>query len=193
MRAMYLGIASRRLRLATLTGTSLLALGHAGAAQDRISTLPLSSLDQVSLVPVSPRQVGPAVATRATRVEVSIAGGPLEAALKALSDQTQIRLAYGTALTENLTTRGVAGVLEPLEALATLLDGTGLTYRAAGSSTITLVNPRFVQLPGPPSDVALDMLTVEGSASNIAVNSGDRSAVGFVATRSSAGTKTNTP
>ncbi|UIY45291.1 TonB-dependent siderophore receptor [Methylobacterium radiotolerans] len=110
-----------------------------------------------------------------------------------MSDQTQIRLAYGTALTENLTTRGVAGVLEPLEALATLLDGTGLTYRAAGSSTITLVNPRFVQLPGPPSDVALDMLTVEGSASNIAVNSGDRSAVGFVATRSSAGTKTNTP
>lgn len=194
MRAMNLGTASWRLRLAALTGTSLLALGHAGTAQDQASTHPLSGSDRISIVPISTQDL-PGVSSSATRIRVSIAAGPLEPALAALADQTQLRLAYRTTLTENLTTQGVEGMFEPLEALARMLDGTGLTYRAAGPSTITLINPRFVQLPGPAPapDVVLDMLSVEGSASNIAVNSGDPGAVGFVATRSSAGTKTNTP
>ncbi|TNC08160.1 TonB-dependent siderophore receptor [Methylobacterium terricola] len=164
-------------------------------AQDRTFARPLPASDRVDIIPVSAGQEASTIASSATRVQVSIAPGPLEPALTALSGQTQLRLAYRTTITENLATQGAEGLFAPLEALAKVLEGTGLTYQAAGPSTITLVNPRFVQLPGPAPtpDVALDTITVEGNASAIAAVGGDPGAVGFVATRTSAGTKTSTP
>lgn len=101
---------------------------------------------------------------RAEAVRVSIPQGPLEAALVALSDQARLKLVYPSALTAGHTTSGVEGEFRPLDALTKLLDGTDLTYRSAGSSTITLVNPRYVQLDGASSGTAvtLEELSVEG-------------------------------
>ncbi|MGU3594110.1 STN domain-containing protein, partial [Methylobacterium brachiatum] len=84
-------------------------------------------------------------------------------ALAALGEQAALKLAYETTLTAGITTSGIEGEFRPLDALAKLLDGTGLTYRSAGSSTITLVNPRYVQLGslGPANAVSLEELSVE--------------------------------
>lgn len=77
-------------------------------------------------------------------VRLSIPKGSLEAGLVAFTEQAGVKLVYPTELTARLETPGLAGEFAPLDALTKLLDGTGLTYRPAGASTITLVNPRYV-------------------------------------------------
>ena len=101
----------------------------------------------------------------AERVALALPHGPLETALVAFTEQTRIKLVYATELTARLRTEGIDGAFEPLDGLGRLLAGTGLTFRAVGPSTITLVNPRYVQLGGEPADaVALEELHVAGSA-----------------------------
>ncbi|KQQ14245.1 TonB-dependent receptor [Methylobacterium sp. Leaf123] len=98
-------------------------------------------------------------------VRLAIPKGSLEAGLVAFTEQAGVKLVYPTELTARLETRGLAGAFAPLDALTQLLDGTGLTYRAAGASTLTLVNPRYVQLGAEPaSAVTLDELHVQGQA-----------------------------
>ena len=144
-----------------LAGASLIALTAVAGARD---TAPLAS-DRISLVPVTADGPSDAGGTVAARIPVAVPAGPLEPSLTALARQAGLTLAYRTALTEGLTTRGVEGAFRPLDALAELLAGTGLTYRAAGPSTITLVNPRYVQLGSEPaSSVTLEELAVEGRA-----------------------------
>lgn len=164
------GVARRR-RLA-MAGASLIAMGQGLAAQERTSarTLPKSA-GRVSIVPVSAKEPFTTGATAAA-VDVSIAKGPLEPALTILSQQAQLKLAYQTSMTENLFTRGVAGRLQPVEALAKVLEGTGLTYRTAGASTITLVNPRFVQLEtsSPSGTVQLGEISVEAERASVSTD-----------------------
>ncbi|MCJ2028568.1 TonB-dependent receptor [Methylobacterium sp. J-043] len=96
-------------------------------------------------------------------VRLAIPKGSLEAGLVAFTEQAGVKLVYPTELTARLETPGLAGEFAPLDALTKLLDGTGLTYRPAGASTITLVNPRYVQLGAEPAGaVALDELHVQG-------------------------------
>ncbi|MCG5248184.1 TonB-dependent receptor [Methylorubrum extorquens] len=98
-------------------------------------------------------------------VRLAIPKGSLEAGLVAFTEQAGVKLVYPTELTARLETPGLAGEFAPLDALTKLLDGTGLTYRPAGASTITLVNPRYVQLGAAPAGaVTLDELHVEGQA-----------------------------
>ncbi|GMA77648.1 hypothetical protein GCM10025880_40650 [Methylorubrum aminovorans] len=111
-----------------MAGASLIAMTAAVGAQD---AAPLIS-DKIRLVPVSADTPSGPDDTDAARISVAVPAGPLEPALTALAGQAGFRLAYRTALTEGLTTRGVEGAFRPLDALAELLAGTGLTYRAAG-------------------------------------------------------------
>ncbi|SFM03892.1 STN domain-containing protein [Methylorubrum salsuginis] len=187
-----------------LASASLIAMNHALAAQDNAAERPLLGTgERVSLIPATSDVARLPADSSKVRVRVSIASGALEPALKALEEQVSLRLAYETSLTENLSTRGVEGEFRPLEALAALLDGTGLTYRMAGSSTITLVNPRYVQLGSDSaSSVVLDELSVEGTTRANAGTNQDGSAtsgggpsgiVGYTARISPSATKTNTP
>ncbi|MEH3147671.1 MAG: TonB-dependent receptor [Methylobacterium frigidaeris] len=137
-----------------LAGVSLLAMvpaaaqgGEAGGAR-----------------PDGDRAAGIAVAPETDdNVSLSIPKGLLEPALVRFTEQARVKLVYATELTTALTTTGVEGEFRPLEALGRLLDGTGLTYRAVNPSTITLVNPRYVQLGNGPADtVALDEVVVQG-------------------------------
>lgn len=187
-----------------LASASLIAMNHALAAQDNAAERPLLGTgERVSLIPATSDVARLPADSSTVRVRVSIASGALEPALKALEEQVSLRLAYETSLTENLSTRGVEGEFRPLEALAALLDGTGLTYRMAGSSTITLVNPRYVQLGSDSaSSVVLDELSVEGTTRANAGTNQDGSAtsgggpsgiVGYTARISPSATKTNTP
>lgn len=98
-------------------------------------------------------------------VRLAIPKGSLETGLVAFTEQAGVKLVYPTELTARLETQGLAGEFAPIEALTKLLEGTGLTYRPAGASTITLVNPRYVQLGAEPAGtVQLDELHVQGQA-----------------------------
>ncbi|GBU15794.1 MULTISPECIES: TonB-dependent receptor [Methylobacterium] len=154
----------RRFKLAALAGVSMAAMSGAGSAREG-GRLPPPVAERISIVPISAGAASPILDAGAARSRISIPPGPLEPALTALARQMQLKLAYNTTLTENLVTPGAEGAYLPLEALARVLEGTGLVYRAAGASTITLVNPRYVQLgasTAAPSGVLLDELSVEG-------------------------------
>lgn len=152
----------RRANIA-LTGVSVLAMVPAAAQGQDARRAAAAVARKPNIIAITP---APAVAQDADRIPLSIAQGPLEPALVAFTEQARVKLVYATALTERLTTRGLEGTYQPLEALGRLLDGTGLTYRAVGPSTITLVNPRYVQLGGDPTHaVTLDELSVEGQRS----------------------------
>ena len=165
-------VGARWLARGAWIGVSLIAMNQVAAAQQPSTARRLfQTLPRFDLVPGSTRMAEHSAEQTTIRVRVSIEAGPLEPALAALSKQVQLKLAYKTSLTENLVTAGAAGDFLPLEALAKLLENTGLTYRSAGTSTITLVNPRFVQLEAPtapPGGVLLDELSVEAQRASAA-------------------------
>lgn len=141
-------------RRVAVAGVSLIAMTHGVAARETVlSLVPLCDEDGIEVLPGAAPE----------RVRVSIAPGPLEPALAVLAEQTGLKLAYRTAMTQGLTTRGAEGELRPRDALARTLEGTGLSCRSAGSSTITLENPRYVQLGGAASEATLEEIAVEGS------------------------------
>ncbi len=109
------------------------------------------------------RRASPAPTSAEGSVRLAIPKGSLETGLVAFTEQAGVKLVYPTELTATLETQGIDGELRPIDALNRLLDGTGLTTRAAGASTITLVNPRYVQLaPSSANAVELDELHVQG-------------------------------
>ncbi len=161
-----------------LASVSMLALVPAVAQSQDANRVSAGVARKPSIIAITPEAVLP---QEAGQVSLSIAQGPLEPALVAFTEQARIKLVYATDLTERLTTRGVEGAYRPLEALGRILAGTGLTYRAVGPSTITLVNPRYVQLGGDPAHVVtLDELSVEGQRSSRGVLAGLPPASGTV-------------
>ncbi|WP_442919090.1 TonB-dependent siderophore receptor [Methylobacterium sp. Leaf118] len=103
-------------------------------------------------------------------VRLRIPKGSLESGLVAFTEQAGVKLVYPTELTATLETNGLEGEFSPFDALTKLLEGTGLTYRPAGASTITLINPRYVQLgPEPAGSVRLDELSVAGEGRGTAI------------------------
>ncbi|GMA77644.1 hypothetical protein GCM10025880_40610 [Methylorubrum aminovorans] len=160
-------------RWQALAGVPLILMAHAAAAQERISAdRPSQALEPVSLARGPIPVAGRLSENAAARIRISIERGPLEPALAVLSKQVPLKLAYQTALTEDRFTDGIDGEFQPLEALTKVLEGTGLSYRAVDTSTITLVNPRYVQLAAPAGTtdgVVLDELSVEGRPTGPAV------------------------
>ncbi|MDV2985108.1 UNVERIFIED_CONTAM: TonB-dependent receptor [Methylobacteriaceae bacterium AG10] len=156
-----------------LAGASLIAMNHALASQEQGRELALLGVGhQVSIVPGTLDDVSLPRDSSTDRVRVSIASGPLDPALQTLAKQAAIKIAYETALTADLVTPGVEGEFGPLDALAKLLEGTGLAYRSAGSSTITLVNPRYVQLGASSANtvVTLEELSVTAQGPDLRSN-----------------------
>ncbi len=155
-------------RLSTAVSATLMAaIGQTASASDKPSPpILLETGKRIHIVPVAAKVVSQREDASDQPRHISIEPGTLDAALKALAKQTSITLAYETALTAGLTTRGIAGAFRPIDALAELLRDTDLTYRSAGAATITLVNPRYVQLrePAPPTGIQLEELSVAAQA-----------------------------
>jgi iron complex outermembrane recepter protein len=80
-----------------------------------------------------------AAAVESTRQSTSIPAEPLATALKTLARQRGFQVLYRSELVKALRTRGVSGSLTVDEALAGLLQGTGLTYRFVDPRTVTIV------------------------------------------------------
>ena len=79
----------------------------------------------------------------------SIPSQPLASALDRFSEQTGVSFAYTTRQLEGIRSPGVAGTLQPGQALAQLLAGTGLTFRSTASDTVTLLGAQTDDDDGP--------------------------------------------
>ncbi|MHC8363070.1 TonB-dependent siderophore receptor [Pseudomonas sp. LS2P72] len=75
----------------------------------------------------------------AAPVKVNIAGQSLSNALTQLGMQTNLQILYSPDQVAGIKSRAVSGSLEPSEALAALLKGTGISFQISGNS-VTLVS-----------------------------------------------------
>ena len=87
----------------------------------------------------------------AAPVKVNIAGQSLSNALTELGMQTNLQILYSPDQVAGIKSRAVSGSLEPSDALAALLKGTGISFQISGN-TVTLVSGggSSLQLGAPP-------------------------------------------
>ncbi|RKQ73496.1 TonB-dependent siderophore receptor [Oceanibaculum indicum] len=109
---------------------------------------------------------------------------PLPAALRLFADQAGLQLAYKTDELQALTGNPVAGSYRTEDALRLLLSGRGVSWRFTDARTVVL------ERIAAGDAMTLDPVTVEGKR---VVETGKGAFDGYVATRSTAGTKTDTP
>lgn len=137
-----------------------------------------------------------------SKADFDIPPGELAPALTRWSDISRIQVLAPTEEVRGLRSEGLNGAYPPDRALTVLLQGTGLSYRYADARTVTIINPRYVQLGSPAGgqEVQLEELSVEGRSEGRRLEISPQSpdspigpGKGFVATRTLIGTKTNTP
>jgi len=132
------------------------------------------------------RQTGSATAAQAQAGDVrqyDIPAGPLSEVLTRFSTASGIFLGGATDLAEGKTSPGLQGQYSVEQALRTLLADSGLSYRFAGETRVTLEAAQ--EADGP---ILTGPITVEGQG-----ESPYRPVDGYKADRSITGTKTNTP
>ena len=121
-------------------------------------------------------------------VAFAIPPQPLSSAIVAFSRTADLDVVFDGPIAEGAVTKGVSGSLRPADALARLLDGTGLSASLTGPRTVTLLR---TQAGGAPDSIELREINVEGQAR--AGESAFGAVDGFVATRSATGSKTDAP
>lgn len=115
-----------------------------------------------------------------------IPAGDLAAALKQWASATRFKLLAPTNALKGLTTGGVSGNMTAEAALRQLLGSTRLKYGMTGNRSVTVYDQDSA-LTAHAQSVQLDTIEVSGQGG------GQGDVQGFVAKRSSAGTKTDTP
>lgn len=160
----------RKLAIRFLTGT---VLGCAGLG------VPTAALAQ---------QAPPPVAAQGRVVAFSIPAQPMPAAIDAFIRQSGWQVGYSSRIADGLRSTAVAGALAPAQALRTILAGSGINVRITGANTATLVANSVTTGALPDGAISLETINVSGDAQNPFGH-----VDGYVATRSSSGTKTDTP
>lgn len=131
----------------------------------------------------------PAPATQLAQLSTerpyNIAAQPLTTALTLFGQQSGIQITVHGTLPRDITAPAVRGTMTGEEALRRLLAGSGLIYIVADDKTIAIEKPGASKSGGA---TPLDPITVEGEGQT-AFGSVD----GFVANRSSTGSKTDIP
>lgn len=101
-----------------------------------------------------------------TRKRIDIPAQALTPALERLARERDLQIIYLAEKTDALQTEGVRGELTPDEALARLLQGTGLTYRYLDEHTLTIVTaPRVLTSRGTSEEssaASTSAVTIEG-------------------------------
>lgn len=122
----------------------------------------------------------------------SIPPQSLASGLPAFGQQAGLQVSADAGIVAGLTTRGVTGTMPAESALATLLAGTGLTYRPVGSNAVAL--ERAVASSAAAGGVMLSPITVEGAEPRGAEGFALRTPAdtGYRAGRMLSGTKTDT-
>lgn len=142
----------------------------------------------IALVPPALAQTAtPAQATAQQRLSFDIPAQDLSRAVLALANRASLQILFDGAQLQNLRSTTVSGNMTAQDALARMLEGTGMTYRFTGPTTV-----RLVEMPKSSSGAAvLPPLTIEGQGGYVETATGPVD--GYVATRSATGTKTDTP
>lgn len=167
--------------------------GRDGATGGRTLALLMCSTAWLAIHPVGPaqaqqRQAVPVAASagRAT-VMFDVPAGPVGVALTRWAETARLRLLASTEMLRGLRTAGVSGAHPPEQALRQLLAGTGLSYRFTNASTVAISRPGAAATGAAGEGaIALDTIDVQGAG-------GGDGTIGYVATRTNAVTKTNTP
>jgi len=123
---------------------------------------------------------------RTATLTFDILAGDLAAALKQWAVTTGFKLLAPTNALKGVATRGISGQVTAEVALRQLLEGTRLSYGLTGQRSVTVFYPGAA-LNAHAQSIQLDTIDVSGQGS------GQADVQGFVARRSSAGTKTDTP
>lgn len=111
--------------------------GHKGIGRTAGVFLAIACLGQ--MVSTVHAQEAAAPVQQAPAINFNIPAQPLGSALNAFAEVTGWQVSFQTELAADAKSSGVSGNHTPEEALRTLLDGTGLTYRATSAHAVTLV------------------------------------------------------
>lgn len=118
-----------------------------------------------------------------------LAAQPLKTALVKFTRITGLDVVAHGEVTRNLQVSGVSGRMTAEQALDLILWGTKVQYRFTNAATVVLATPDVFASRA--QSIALDTITVEGQGQRAGQN--ESGINGYVATRSSVGTKTNAP
>ncbi len=144
------------------------------------SALMLALLAGVASAPLA--LSSPALAQQGA-VAFNIPAQDLNSAILSFAQKAGVRVLFDTARFRGMRSSAVSGTMSPSEALGRLLSGTGLSYNFSGPNRVTISAPQTGGGDvGADGAIALAPVTVETDGT-----------VGFVATRTVAGTKTDTP
>ena len=115
---------------------------------------------------------------------------PLAQALVQFSNATGIQLFFNADIARGINSAGAQGSLTRTDALGHILAGSGLNYKFTNASTVTIQRPNGATTGSTtvPGAISLDTINVQGDN-----QSPYGPGVGYVATRSTAGSKTDTP
>jgi iron complex outermembrane receptor protein len=125
---------------------------------------------------------------QAAQTTYSIPAGPLNRALAAFGRQSGLQVVYVPSIAAGKSSSGITGTASPAQAVARLLQGTGLSFSFPDARTVAVSAPSTSAAGGLPSGtIPLDTIDVQGAENAWGpVN-------GYVAKQSATGTKTDTP
>lgn len=138
---------------------------HAHANGRLLSALMVGTALSFGVLP-SLLPAGQAFAQAARQFSFNIPGQPLNRALRTLSDQSGLQIAYNTAIAAGVRSQPITGTMTVEQALERLLTGSGIGYSFTGANTVTIVT-RVAQASDTPDDgsTVLETITVSGSNS----------------------------
>lgn len=115
-------------------------------------------------------------------IHLDIPSQPLSAALQAFSRRTGIQVVYTASIDAGIISPGISGDFDAMTALSRLLSGTGVTFRQSGKGAVVLAKAS--------ANITLGPVRVGGT---VARQDPTGPGVGYVATTTMSGTKTDTP
>lgn len=96
---------------------------------------------------------------------------PLGSAIAEFAAATKYQVLYGQGIQQEAQSKGARGLYTPAEALNTILDGTGVTYRFTDERTLTLDQSGMVPIPVPASQPRSESPQTDSPAPSAARNS----------------------
>jgi iron complex outermembrane receptor protein len=146
-----------------------------------VATLLMSTAVGISLA-VTDRQA--AAQTMPVQTSFSVPAGPLNRALTALGRQAGLQVTFLASLTTGKTSTGFSGSATREQALAKILQGSGLVYSFPNATTVAISSP-VAGASNAPADgsTVLQTIQIDGGSDNSTI----------VAKNSSAATKLDTP
>jgi iron complex outermembrane recepter protein len=111
---------------------------------------------------------GTAFAQSAAQPSFSVPAGPLNRALTTFGRQAGLQVTYLASIAAGKNSPGVSGPLSREQALARILQGTGLTYSFTNPTTVTISQPSAAGSAGalPAGAIPLDTIDVQGANPN---------------------------